>query len=464
MAGWGWVGSALSWFGTGSWGLTGEPGKLSGAPEDEPTRQALARASGIDSAGQTVNQKTTLGLATAWACVRLKSDVVGSMGMGVFEKSPTSGRVSRQDHWLYDLVHEEPNRDQTPAEFWAGQVAAMDLWGNAYAEKETLGRGDTLRTTALTPLAPHLMTVGRNRNNERVYRYSDRGKIEELPAEKVFHLRGLTLGGDVGLSAIEYGRRTLGGAMAANKTAADTFRSGLQMAGFMDTGHSRLSPEQRADLIEIFDAFVGEAMRGRIVPLEKDFKFSPLKMNPAEVQLLESRSWDVEEICRWFGMLPMLIGHAAKGQTMWGSGIEQLLLGWQTLLLNPLLTNIQQAVKKQLLPISQRKIIYPEINREALMAADSAARAALYSSLGQNGVMDRNEIRSRENLDHRPGGEHLTVQSNLIRLDQLGQSATAEQGARSALMNLLFGGEVDAEQLKSLLARTTGADRPLLED
>lgn len=434
MAGWGWVGSAVRWgFGTG------QSGKLSGAPEDELTRKAIAYGVHSDSAGQAVNEKTTLGLATAWACVRLKSDVVGSMGMGVFEKASDGSRKTRSDHWLYDLVHEEPNRDQTAAEFWSGQVAAMDLWGNAYAEKETLGK----RTTALTPLAPHLVQVARNRDNERVYLYADRGKTETLPADKIFHLRGLTLGGDVGLSAIEYGRRTLGGAMAANKIAADTFRSGLQNAGFMETGQTKLTAEQRADLIEIFDAFVGEAMRGRIVPLEKDFKFSPLKMNPAEVQLLESRGWDVEEICRWFGMLPMLIGHAAKGQTMWGSGIEQLLLGWQTLLLNPLLTNIQQAVKKQLLTPAERKIIYPEINREALMAADSAARAALYSAFGQNGVMTREEMRSKENMPAVPTSGFLTVQSNLVALDRLGDAPSAEQGARSAFLNLI-GGDIDA--------------------
>lgn len=448
-----WVGSTLRWFGTG------ENGKLSGAPEDERSRQAIALGSRIDSVGQTVNQKTTLGLPAAWACVRLKSDVVGAMGMGVFEKSASGGRKSRSDHWLYDLVHEEPNRDQTAAEFWAGQVAAMDLWGNAYAEKETLGQ----RVTALTPLAPHLVQVKRNAQNERVYLYMDRGKAEELPADKVFHLRGLTLGGDVGLSAIEFGRRTLGGAMAANKTASDTFRSGLQIAGLMETGSTKLSPEQREDLLEIFDEWLGDAMRGRIVPLEKDFKFNPIKMNPADAQLLESRAWDIEEICRWFGVLPMLIGHAAKGQTMWGSGIEQLLLGWQTLLLNPLLTNIQQAVKKQLLPIAERKRVYPEINREALMAADSAARAALYSAFGQNGVMDRNEMRARENLDAREGGDELTVQSNLIALRDLGKAVSPEQGARSAFMNLLFGGDIESiidARVKSMM----GENAPRLEE
>jgi HK97 family phage portal protein len=451
-----WVGSAVTWFGTG------QSGKLSGAPEDAPTEKAIRYGGATDSAGQTVNQKTTLGLPAAWASVRLKSDVVGSMGMGVHAKAANGGRVDRDDHWLYDLVHEAPNQDQTADEFWSAMVACLDLWGNGYAKKETLGK----RVTALTPMAPHLVTVSRDSRNRRVYRYMDRGKAEDLPADAVFHLRGLTLGGDVGLSAIEFGRRTLGGAMAANKTANETFNRGLQLSGFMETGSTSLKPEQRADLIEIFDAFLGDAMRGRIVPLEKDFKFSPLRMNPADAQLLESRAWDVEEVCRWFGVPPILIGHAAKGQTMWGSGIEQILLGWQTLQLNPLLRKIEKAVKHQLLPAAERKIVYPEINREALMAADSAARAALYSAFGQNGVMTRGEMRRRENLPSMPGDDILTVQSNLVPLDQLG-SLSAEQGARSALMNLLFGGDADAvidARVKALLAGNRGEGRPFPEE
>ncbi|WP_294390412.1 phage portal protein [uncultured Sphingomonas sp.] len=450
-----WVGSTLRWFGTG------ENGKLSGAPEDEPTRKAIQWGNGQNTAGESVNQKSTLGLSAAWASVTLKSELVGAMGMGVYEKAG-GGRKDQPDHWLYNLVHEQPNRDQSPSEFWAAMVACIDLWGNGYAEKEMLGK----RTTALTPLSPDLVTCRRNKRNEREYVYLDRGKQEVLPADKMLHLRGMTLGGDTGLSAIEYGRRTLGSAMAANRVARDTFTNGLQLGGFMETGSTKLTPDQRADMVEIFDEFTGRAMRGRIVPLEKDFKFQPLKMNPTEVQLLESRAWDVEEVCRWFAMLPMLIGHAAKGQTMWGSGIEQLLLGWQTLRLNPLLRKIEQAVKLQLLSPAERQAVYPELNRESMMAIDSAGRAALYSAFGQNGVMDRNEMRSRENLDHRAGGEYLTVQSNLVRLDQLGTTAApAEQQARSALMNLLFGGDVDAAIDARVKAAMRGRDGvPRLEE
>ncbi|RYE54746.1 MAG: phage portal protein, partial [Rhizobiaceae bacterium] len=98
---WEWVGSALTYLGFGS----GESGKLSGAPEDEATATAVRYAGSADSAGQTVNQRSSLGLPTAWACVTLKSEVVGSMGMGVHEKANDGGRIDRTDHWLYDLVH-----------------------------------------------------------------------------------------------------------------------------------------------------------------------------------------------------------------------------------------------------------------------------------------------------------------------------------------------------------------------
>ena len=393
--------------------LAGYRAKLSG--RDRPAPEEWG-------AGPTfrVNQTTVLGLSAAWACVRLRSRVVGSLPISLFSKDGVSNRREETDHWLYRLLHDSPNADQTPYDFWSNACASIDLWGNAYAEKKigTLGR-----TVALQPFRPDLVTVSRNGEGELVYAVNDRGKIERLPADKVLHLPGLSLGGDVGLSAVAAGRESLAGAIGAVRTSADTFMGGLQLSGFMETGSTTLKPDQRADLIEIFDGFRGQAMRGRIVPLEKDFKFAPLRMNPVEAELLGTRGLDIEEVCRWFDTPPILIGHASGGQTMWGSGVEQIFLGWLTMGLNPLLTSLQQRIRKQLLPPAERANLKPEFNREALLAADSAGRAALYSALGQNGVMTRNEMRAKENLPAKPGGDTLTVQSNLVPLDQLGRTA-----------------------------------------
>jgi hypothetical protein len=100
----------------------------------------------------------------------------------------------------------------------------------------------------------------------------------------------------------------------------------------------------------------------------------------------------------------------------------------------PELTRIDQQVAKQLLLPADRGKYYAEHIVEGLLKADSAARAALYSALGQNGVMKRNEMRAKENLprDTSPGADMLTVQSNLIPLDQLGKAPRQPSSPRPA--------------------------------
>lgn len=370
-----------------------------------------------DGVGLRVNQSSVLSLSAAWACVRLRQRVIGSCPISLFSKDGANSRREDTDYWLYGLLHDSPNAEQTPYEFWSGMVGSLDLWGNGYAEKSFGAMG---RVTALTPISSAAVSVRRNSDGERVYSFSDRGKAADLPEEKMFHLRGMNLGGDVGISAIAAGSRSMGAAMSADATAANLVSHGLQIAGFMETGESKLSPEQRRDLVKIFAEFTGTDLAGKIMPLEKNLKFSPLRMNPIEAQLLESRGWNVEEICRWFDTPPILVGHASSGQTMWGTGVEQIFLGWLATGLNPLFVSIEQAVRKQLVPAADRARMKPEFNREALLATDSAARAALFSVLAQNGLRTRNEMRAKDNMPPLPGGDQLTVQSNLVPLEKLG--------------------------------------------
>jgi HK97 family phage portal protein len=258
-------------------------------------------------------------------------------------------------------------------------------------------------------------------NGGRHYRYSAPTGEERHTERDILHLRGFTLGGDVGLSAVSYGRHTMGLSLAAEETASKTFAKGLQIAGFVEmaTG-TKLTPEQRTSLVELFERFAGSSKAGKVMPLDPGMKFTPLSMSPADAQLLESRGFNVEEICRWFDVPPILVGHAGPGQTMWGSGVEQIMLGWLTLDLNPFLKGIEQAVMKQLLSAGERLRYFPEYNREALLEADSAAKAAFLSSMVQNGLMSRNEGRAKLNQSQVPGADALTVQSNLLPLDLLG--------------------------------------------
>ena len=241
-----------------------------------------------------------------------------------------------------------------------------------------------------------------------------------MSAEQVFHLRGFGAGGDQGLAPISYGRQTLGTSLAADEVAGKTFANGLQLAGFIEmaTG-TKLLPEQTDQMVALFAKFAGSSQTGKVMPLPPGAKFTALGMSPEDAQLLQTRGFHVEEICRWFGVMPILIGHAAAGQTMWGSGVEQIVLAWLALSLGPELQRIEQAIEKQLLSPADRTRFYVEHNLDALLRADSAARAALYASGAQNGWLERDDIRAKEGLPPRPGGDMLTVQSNLVPLHLL---------------------------------------------
>ena len=364
--------------------------------------------------------QTALQLGAVWACVRLLSETIGTLPLGVYRKDGKGRRQEYSQHGLYALLHDAPNADQSAAEFWEAVVASLCLWGNAYAEKPRNGADDL---AALNFLRPDWMGVGRDAQGARVYTYNNPRKATVTYHEdELFHVRGFGLGHDIGLPPISYARLSLGSAMTANQAASTAIESGVRGSGFLIVP-GKPTPEQKKGLKETFlDPITGAGNTAKAGVLEQGMDWKSITgLPPEDLQLLETRAFHVEEICRWFRVPPFMVGHSEKS-TSWGTGLEQQTIGFLTYALRPYLTRIEQAVKQQLLQPAERASVYAEFNLEGLMRADSAGRAALYSTLAQNGVYTRNEIRARENLPPADGGDVLTVQSNLIPLDKLGET------------------------------------------
>ncbi len=169
-----------------------------------------------------------MSLSTAWAAVRLNARTIASCGRKVYRRTSTLQRDLAEEHPLHRVLAISPNADQTPMEFWEGQITALNLRGNAFAR---IGRRGDDQVVALWPLSPDSVSTYRTPAGERRYRVNGR---EELPARDIFHLRGFGAGGDTGLSPIQYGRQTMATALAAEEVAGSTFASGLQVAGFVE--------------------------------------------------------------------------------------------------------------------------------------------------------------------------------------------------------------------------------------
>ena len=365
--------------------------------------------------GEVVSVESALQLDAAWACAKLVSETVGTLPCMVYEKD---GATVAVDHPLYEMLHDQPNYDNTAVEFWEAVTLSLLFYGNAFAEKKTNGG----RLIALNIIHPAKVKVERNASGERTYTIAENSTQRTLKEDEVFHVRGFGFGEDAGLSTISFARQTVGSAIAAEKTAGKMFANGMQASGIL-TSDKVLTPDQRKQLGEILNQYAGSDRAGKVAVLEAGLKYEQLMLTPEDAQMLATRRFGVEQVCRWFGVPPVMIGHAAEGVTTWGSGVEQIILQFTKTGLRPILKRIEAAVRRDLLTKEDRKNIKVEFNLEGLLRGDTVARAEFYSKMVQNGIFTRNHCRKLENLPPLPGGDELTAQTNLAPLGMLGAVA-----------------------------------------
>jgi HK97 family phage portal protein len=354
-------------------------------------------------------------------CVKLYAQTISTLPFGMFEKQADGQRKERDDHPLYSLLHDAPNADQDAAEWWESFIAWWVSMGNAYAEK-ILDNGDKGRLVALDLLNAKYTSPRRRSDGAREFVYRYPGKEERvIPEERMFHLRGMTFGADMGLSTVELGRQTLGTTRATERAGAAHFANGMRPSGWLVYKGGTLEDNQRELARQnLINPMVGAGNAGKIGILEGEFDYRQMTITPEAAQLLDSRRFNVEDVCRLFGVPPILLSHASQGQTMWGTGIEQILLGWVVLQVRPRLVRVERAIAKQLQTPADRRTFYPEFGVEGLLRGDSAARAELYWKLFQVGAVNPHWIQDKENLPHSPGGDRYYVNQTMAPLDETG--------------------------------------------
>lgn len=388
------------------------------------TDEAFWSQFGTDVAGQQVNEGTVMQLSAVWACVRLIAETISTLPLGLYERT-ADGRRSASSHPLYRLIHSSPNADSTAAVFWESMIVSMLIRGNGFAERKFIGT----REVALVFLDRRRLSIGRDSRGLRQYRYTEKdGTQRIIPERNVFRIPGFTTDGDWGVSVIEYGAGVFGSALAASNASNSTFEKGLAPTVAF-TMQQVLKPDQRKDFREAMKEVSGAMNAGKSPLLEGGMDAKTIGINPKDAQLLESRTFSVEEICRWFRVPPHMVGHTEKSSS-WGTGIEQQMIGFLTFTLRPWLTRIEQYINKDLLsPVDQQRY-YAEFNVEGLLRADSAGRAAYLGTMTEKGLMTLDEGRAKENLPPKGGNaDVLMVNSAMMPIDQLGQNQGNTDGS-----------------------------------
>lgn len=382
------------------------------------------------TAGKAVTQQTALQLSTTWACVRLISETMATLPVSLYEKQRSGAPAVAEQHPVHAAISQQPNADQTPVEFWECVGAALLLAGNSFVEPHRI-RGDV---SSLEFLLPQQMGAPRRLKDGSIERvYTDEfGMVRTYVDDQLMHTRAFGTDPLCGLSPLSMGRNVFGAAMAADESAAKMFANGMKLGGVLSTDQI-LKKEQREEVrADMAAQFSGAVNSGKTMVLEAGMKYQQVSMTPEDAQMLQTRAFNVEEICRWFRVPPWMVGHTEKS-TSWGTGIEQQMIAFLSFTLLPWMKRIEQSINRWLLTPGERTRFYAKFNPEGLLRADSAARASFYSAMTQNGIYSRDDCREKENLPRRGGNaDALTVQSNLLPIDQLGTDGAAQQ-ARAAL-------------------------------
>ena len=350
--------------------------------------------------GANINETTALTISTVYACTYKIASTVASLGLEVYEKSGREIQPANV-HPAYDVIKYRPNEYQTAYEFWETIVSMAVLHGCGYALIERDNRGYVTNLIGLDYYDVDRKFV----NGQPVFSVKNVGMVQ---AENMLEICNLQR-----KSPIRLHRENLGLAKAAEEFGAEYFGSGGQMTGILSSDQP-LRKEQM-DLIQ--GSWNSAARQAGTKLLPFGFKYSRISISPDEAQFIETRKFQAEEICRIFSVPPTLV--QLESQTTYNN-VEQQNLQFARHTISPWAKRIEQEIDRKLIQSRERPQIYSKFLLNDLYRGDMQSRASFYTQMLQNGVLNINEVREREDLNPTSGGDTHCVQVNQIALDRLG--------------------------------------------
>ena len=385
---------------------------------------------GASLSGKSVTARSAIQLSTVYACVRVISETVASLPLNVFEVTERGG-VKALEHPLQRLLHDEPNPEMTSFVWRETMLSHLLLWGNSYCQ---IIRTDRNGIVGLYPLLPDHMEVDRDSKGRLTYTYTTgEGRIVRLAPEEVLHIPGLGFDGVMGYSPIALEKSAVGLSIAAEEYGSKFFGNGAMPSGVLTHPNTVKDPKRLRDSWNA--AYGGSANSGKVAILEESMSFTPISIPNDAAQFLETRKFQVTEICRIFRVPPHMIGDLERATF---SNIESQNISFAVNTIRLWLVRIEQAMNRALFSEGEKagsssgRRYYAQFNLDGLMRGDYKSRMEGYAIARQNGWMSANDIRELENLNPIPaedGGDMYLVNGNMIQITMT-KSTTNQGGSK----------------------------------
>ncbi len=353
--------------------------------------------------GVSVTIDSALKVSTVFACLRVLADGIAQVPLKVYREKADGTKELAKDHPAYRLLSRRPNEWMTSFEFRQVMMFHAALLGNGCAY---IGRVRGV-PRELIPLVPGSYTIEQASDYTLSYRLTDlAGHTTILPREDVFHLRGPSWTGRAGLDALQIAREAVGLAIATEETHAALHANGTQPGGVLSVKGS-LDDAARARLKEAWAQYQGGLHnRFKTAVLDMESTWTPLAMKGVDAEHLDTRRFQIEEICRDLKVFPQMVGYADKTATF--ASAEAFFLAHVIHTLAPWIENWEQSLARDLFP--DEDDIVAKFSLQGLLRGDNAARAAFYAIIGHFRLYDSGgNCMLQGSVTNTGGGGEMTV-------------------------------------------------------
>lgn len=365
--------------------------------------------------GKSVTERTAMQTTAVYACVRIISETVASLPLHVYAYTE-NGKERLCTHPLYRLLHDIPNPEMNSFVMREVIMSHLLLWGNSYSQIIRNGKGEV---TALYPLMPEKMKIDRGEDGMLYYTYtSDKQGSFIFRKDEILHIVGLGFDALIGYSPIAMAKNAIGLSIAAEEYGSSFFSNSGTPSGVLEHPGVLKEPKKVRDAWN--EAYGGSGNAHKVAVLEEGMKFNPISINPHEAQFLETRKFQVNEICRIFRVPPHMIADLEKSSF---NNIEQQSLDFVTNTIRPWLVRIEQSIFQQLLTEEEQQKYFVKFNVDGLLRGDFKSRMSGYAVGRQNGWYSANDIRELEDMNKIPaeeGGDRYLCNGNMIDIRNAG--------------------------------------------
>jgi HK97 family phage portal protein len=360
-------------------------------------------------AGISINRNTVLQLTTAQSCARVIAEDIAQLPFKLLKEGKDGGSENAVDHPVYRLIKTMPNEWQTSFEFREQIGLHLVITNNAYV---FINRSSSGKVLELLPYEPQLVEVKRDGYEISYLVTLQDGSKLPVPKSNMWHLRGPSWNGWQGLDGVRLMREAVGLALALEGHGSRMFSNGATVGGVLSTD-ANLTPDQAKALRESWEARqTGGENAYRTAVMWGGMKWSPMATPNDSAQFIETRRFQVEEVCRAFKVMPIMVGHSDKTTTY--ASAEQMFLAHLRSTMGPWLTRIEQSADCNLLTKAEIEAGYhTKFMRNAYLASVATNRADFYAKMFSIGALNPNEIRALEDMNPYDGGEKYFIPLNM---------------------------------------------------